>query len=53
VNKKYSVAAEYIAGTTKIIAIDGTNLKNKHVRAACDKECWIIEGEDMNVRLKY
>ncbi len=53
VNKRYSVAAEYNSGSTKIVAIDGTDLKIKHVRAACDQRCWIIEGQDMNVRLKY
>jgi len=53
VNKKYSIAVEYITGTTKIIAIDGTKLEIKHVRSACDKECWIIEGGDMDARLKY
>ena len=53
VNKKYSIAAEYNADSKKIIAIDGAKLKLKHVRSACDKECWLIEGGELDVRLKY
>ncbi len=53
VNNKYSVAAEYNYENKKTVAIDGTHLKIKSVRGACDEDCWIIEGQDMNVRLKY
>lgn len=53
VNARYSVAVEYIEDSAKIIAIDGTHLKIKHVRSACDKNCWVIEGQDMDARLKY
>ena len=53
VNKKYSVAAEYNSGDKKIVAIDGTHLKIKHVWNACDEDCWVIEGQDMNASLKY
>jgi hypothetical protein len=53
INKKYSVAAEYISGDNKIIAVDGSHLKVRHVLFACDEDCWIIEGGEMDVRLKY
>jgi hypothetical protein len=53
VNKEYSVEAEYINGDSKIIAIDGTRIKTKHVSSECDEECWIIEGDELNMELKY
>lgn len=53
VNKYFSVAAEYISNNGKIIAIDGTKIKIKHVSGECDEDCWIIEGDDLNVKLKY
>jgi hypothetical protein len=53
VNKEYSVAAEYIKATDKIIAIDGTRIKIKHVSSECDEDCWIIEGDELNMELKY
>jgi len=53
VNKEFSVAAEYIKSTEKIIAIDGTKIRIKHVSGECDEDCWIIEGDDLNVKLKY
>ena len=53
VNKEYSVAAEYIKGTEKIIAIDGTKIKTRHVSSECDEDCWIIEGDELNMKLKY
>ena len=53
VNKEYSVAAEYIKGSGKIIAIDGTNIKIRHVSSECDEDCWIIEGDELDMGLKY
>jgi hypothetical protein len=53
VNKEFSVAAEYIKSAEKIIAIDGTKIRIKHVSGECDEDCWIIEGDDLNVKLKY
>ncbi|UCH14697.1 MAG: hypothetical protein JSV22_01740 [Bacteroidales bacterium] len=53
VNKYYSVAAKYIKNTDTIIAIDGTKIKIKHVSGECDEECWVIEGDELNVTLKY
>jgi hypothetical protein len=52
VNKDFSVAAEYINDDSKIIAIDGTKIKIKHVSGECDEDCWIIEGDELNVKLK-
>jgi hypothetical protein len=53
VNREYSVEAEYIKGNSKIIAIDGTRIKTRHVSSECDEECWIIEGDELNMELKY
>lgn len=53
VNKYYSVAAQYINDTDTIIAIDGTKIKIKHVSGECDEDCWIIDGDELNVTLKY
>ena len=53
VNSEYSVEAEYIKGNSKIIAIDGARIKIRHVSSECDEECWIIEGDELNMELKY
>ncbi len=53
VDKYFSVAAEYNADSGKIIAIDGTKIRIKHVSGECDEDCWIIEDDDLNVKLKY
>lgn len=53
VNKYYSVAAKYIKNNDTIIAIDGTKIKIKRVNGECDEECWVIEGDELNVTLKY
>ncbi len=53
VDEYFSVAAEYINDSGKIIAIDGTKIRIKHVSSECDEDCWIIEGDDLNVKLKY
>jgi hypothetical protein len=52
VNQKYSVRAEYRDGDQVIFAIDGTNLKVLSVTDACDARCYVIENENMDVRLK-
>jgi len=53
VNKDFSVAAEYNDNKGKIIAIDGTKIKIKHVSSECDEDCWVIEEDDLDVKLKY
>lgn len=52
VNDYYSVEAIYKNGDKIIIAIDGTRLKLKHVSDVCDRDCWIITGGILDVRLK-
>ncbi len=54
VDKFYSVEAVYEkASGEKILAYDGDKLKVKHVPEACDVECWIVTGGELDTRLKY
>ncbi len=53
VNKFYSVKAVYKSGEKKIIAIDGDKLKTRQVSGVCDRDCWVIYGGILDVRLKY
>jgi len=52
VDVKYSVKAEYRNNGEVIYAVDGTNLKVLAVTDACDANCYVIENDDMDVRLK-
>lgn len=53
VNKYYSVKAEYSSGARTIFAVDGNELRTKKDRSSCDEECYIILGNELDVRLKY
>jgi len=53
VNKYYSVKAEYSSGARTIYAIDGNELRTKKESSSCDEECYIILGDELDVRLKY
>lgn len=52
-NKTYSVVAEYYNGGRFIYAVDGTHLKAKHNKSSCNYDCYIILGDELDVRLKY
>lgn len=52
VNRKYSVKAEYRNDTEVIYAVDGTNLRVLSVSDACDVSCYVIENENIDVKLK-
>lgn len=49
----YSVKAEYTKGARTIFAVDGNELRTKKDRSSCDRECYIILGDELDVRLKY
>jgi hypothetical protein len=51
VNRYYSVKAEYARGNTVIYAVDGTEIEVLKVPDACDKECYIIRHESLDVEL--
>ena len=53
VDKYYSVKAVYNSGDKTIIAIDGDKLKTRQVSGVCDRDCWVIYGGTLDVRLKY
>ena len=53
VDQKYAIKAEYNDGVKTIYAIDASKLVIKRVSDACDETCWVIEGGEMNVRLKF
>ena len=52
-NQFYSVAAEYKVDGKTIVAIDGDELKAKHVSGACDYDCWIVTGGILKAELKF
>ena len=49
----YSVKAEYAKGARTIFVVDGNELRTKKDRSSCDRECYIILGDELDVRLKY
>lgn len=53
VGQFYSVAAEYKVDDRTIVAVDGDEMKAKHVSDACDYECWIITGGYLKAELKF
>ncbi|MBN1159599.1 MAG: hypothetical protein JXA61_09475 [Bacteroidales bacterium] len=52
VEQAYSVKAEYYHGGKVVYAVDGTTIEILKVPDACDEECYIINGETLDVRLK-
>lgn len=53
VDQFYSVTAEYKVDGKTIIAIDGSELKPKHVSDACDYECWVVTEGILSAELKF
>jgi hypothetical protein len=53
VNQFYSVTAEYRVDGKTIVAIDGDEIKAKHVSDACDYACWIVTGGILEAELKF
>lgn len=52
----YTVTATYRSHNQEIsnvIAIDGNFVRTKRVRSVCDAPCWVVQGNNFNVRLKY
>lgn len=51
----YSVTATYKGQNNYygVTAIDGGLVSAREVRATCDEPCWIIRGNNFNVKLKY
>ncbi len=56
VDEYYTIAATYRAQTrnaSNVTAIDGSHVRTKKVRAVCDEPCWVVRGNNFNVRLRY
>ena len=53
VGQYYSVTAEYRVGDRTIMAIDGDEMKAKHVSDECEFECWIVTGGNLKAELKF
>ena len=51
--RNYSIRAEYHVGDKTIYAIDGDEIELKKVSSQCDSVCWIIDGGEVDVRLKF
>ena len=52
VGEYYSVKASYKKDGKTIIAVDGDKLKTRLVSDVCERDCWIIKGGILDVRLK-
>jgi hypothetical protein len=52
VDQRYSVKAEYKKDSTILYVVDGTKVKVKLVSDACDQECYVIEGDKLDARIK-
>lgn len=58
VNEYYTVTATYYGGIPdltyyNITAIDGNFVRTEMVRTRCDQPCWVVRGNNFNVKLKY
>jgi len=54
VNRYYTVTADYRGHRVYYItAIDGAFLRTEKIRTRCDRPCWVIRGNNFNLRLKY
>lgn len=51
-DKLYSVEAKYELGDRTVIAIDGTEIKNRKVSDVCSETCFVIRNRDLYVELK-
>lgn len=49
----YTVVAEYHSGGRCIMAVDGKMLKTEYNNDDCHSECYLIVGDEFDVRLKY
>ena len=52
VDEYYSVKASYRKDGKTIIAIDGDKLRTRLITDVCERDCWIIKGGILDLRLK-
>ena len=52
-DRLYSVTAEYRVGDKTIYAVDGDEMKAKHVSDQCETDCWIVKGGYLKAELKF
>jgi hypothetical protein len=55
VDEYYSITATYKSQNNyfNVTAIDGGMVRSQRVRGTCDDPCWVVRGNNFNVRLKY
>lgn len=55
VEEYYTITATYRAatGNFNVTAIDGNFIRLRRIRASCDDPCWVVRGNNFNVKLKY
>ena len=52
-DRYYSVRAEYKVGDKTVYAIDGDKVELLKASSQCDSVCWVIQGGEVDLRLKY
>lgn len=52
IDEYYSVQAEYQNKGKTIYAVDGKKLRTRKDNSSCDEPCYIILGDELDVRLK-
>jgi hypothetical protein len=52
VESYYSIKAIYKNEGRTVIAVDGDRLNTRQVSGVCDRDCWVIDGGILDVRLK-
>lgn len=50
--RHYSAVAKYSDGGRVIFAVDGQKLRKKLDESSCDKSCYTIQGDVLDLRLK-
>lgn len=58
VDEYYTVTATYWSGAAdlnyyNVTAIDGSHVRTRKISDACDEPCWVVRGNNFNVKLKY
>jgi hypothetical protein len=52
-DNKYSAKAIYGTAKDTIMVVDGTEMKFQKVTGQCNSDCWVINGNELNLKLAF